>query len=227
LLIIILFILDGWRKGFGQYFLEILITAISLLVAWCYYRQSQEIFKSLFVFVWAFAGLRLLKWFLYRAWRKSVSQKPGLSSINRFGGAILGSIWGIFIVSVIIFTLDLLPTESVFKYDIKQEVRQSRSYQIVQRLIPANEISAIENISYISEIGIDEEAKLKLAEQPEFQEIIQHESFKAIMEDPELAKQLQNKDLPRLLTNPKIHNLLNDGQFIEKLMKLDFKKALE
>lgn len=188
-LIIIFFVFTGLRKGFCRYLLEFLVTAISLALSWFYYLQSQEILRSLLVFICLFFGLSLLKWFFLRARQKKASPAAFFSLANRFWGAILGLLWGIFIASMLIF--------------------------------------AAGNISYLSKIRFDEQAIIRLGEQPEFQELLQHESFKAIMEDEELRRQLQNRDLLHLLANPKIANLLNDGSFLEKLMQLDFQKAAE
>ena len=227
LLIIIFFTLAGLRNGCWQYLLELLITAVSLGVAWSYYELGHEILKSLLLFVWIFLGLSLLKWFLLRARRKRTPQKPSLSFDSRLYGAILGFIWGTFIAVLLVLTIDLLPSETVFSDNIKQRVRASGACQIIQDLIPIKEVAIVENITYMSKVSLDEEAKMRLREQPEVQELLEHKYLNAIMEDPETLNQLQNKDFPRLLTNPKILRLLNDGQFIEKLMKLDFKKALE
>ena len=76
-------------------------------------------------------------------------------------------------------------------------------------------------------VSLNEKAQRKLIEQPKVQELLERNCLKVIMEDPKTLGQLQNKDFKNLLTNPKILELLNDGRFVEKLMKLDFKKALE
>lgn len=227
LLIIIFFTLAGLRKGFWQYLAELLTIPISLGVAWYYYQSRHGIFKSIFIFVWVFLGLALLRWLLLGARQKKAPQKEYFLFGNRFCGAILGLAWGIFITLLFVLTIDLLPCEAVFKYNIKEKVQLSRARQITRRLIPIKEIGILENISYISKVNLDKNAKIKLWEQPEAQELLEYAPFKAVMEDPETLKQLQNKDLRGLLANPKIHKLLNDGQFIEKLLRLNLKKAAE
>lgn len=227
LLTILFFAFAGLRRGFWQYLLELLITALSLGASWCYYQQKHEILKSLLVFVCVFLGLSLLKWLLLSTKRKEAAQKPSFSFANRFLGAILGFAWGTLIAAMLILATELLPVDTVFNHNIKEELRASRACQILQRLIRIKEIAIVENISYMSKVRLDEKAKRKLMEQPKIQELLQRDCLKAIMEDPETASQLENKDFKNLLTNPKILKLLNDGQFVEELMKLDFKKALE
>ncbi len=225
--IIAFFALVGLRKGFWQYLLELLITAAGLSMAWLYYQQKHQIFTALFVFIWAVLGLSALKWFLQRARRKKALPNLKPLRAHRLLGAILGSIWGIFIAALLILTLGLLPLKAAFSGNIKEKIQNSHAYAIFQRVIPIKEISIVENISYISKIAEDKNAQLRLFEQTEFQEAFRHESFKAVMEDPQTLKQLKDKDLRNLLANPKILKLLNDGEFIEKLVGLDFKKALE
>lgn len=227
LLIIIFFALAGLRKGFWQYLLELLITALALWASWLYYQQKHLILSSLLVFVWVFLGLSVLKWFLLRMRRKRTGQQLSLSSTNRSCGAILGFIWGMFIVVLVIFTIDILPTAAVFKYNIKEKIQASAVCRIFQRLIPLRKVAIVENISYMSKVSVDEEAKMRLGSQPEVQELLQHQHLKAIREDEEIVSQLENKELQKLLVNPKILKLLNDGEFVEKLLRLDFKKALE
>ena len=227
LLTILFFVFAGLRRGLWQYLLELLITAVSLGVSWFYYQQRHEILKSLLVLFCVFLGLSLLKWFLLNIGRKETPQKLSLSFANRFLGAILGFAWGTFIAVTLVLAVDLLPMDKVFNYNIKEELQASRTCQILHRLIPIKQVAILENISYMSKVGLDEKAQRKLLEQPKVQELLERDCLKAIMEDPKTLSQLQNKDFKNLLTNPKILELLNDGHFVEKLMKLDFKKALE
>lgn len=227
LLTILFFAFAGLRRGFWQYLLELLITAVSLGVSWFYYQQRHEILKSLLVFLCVFLGLSLLKWFLLRVGRKRASRELSLSFANQFLGAILGFAWGTFIAVTLVLAIELLPTETLFNYNIKEEFRASRACQILHRLIPTKQVTILENIGYMSKVSLNEKAQRKLIEQPKVQELLERDCLKAIMEDPETLSQLQNKDFKNLLTNPKILELLNDGEFLEELIKLNFKKALE
>lgn len=140
---------------------------------------------------------------------------------------MLGCTWGIFIAAVLVLSLELFPLEGLFDYNIKQKIQDSRTSRILNRFISLKKFAVIENLSYISKLfSIDEEAQIRFNEQPETQALLEHESFKAVRDDPQTSAQLQNKDIPALLNNPKIIRLINDGEFIEKLLKLDFKKAV-
>lgn len=226
LLIVIFFVFVGLRKGFWQYLLGLLITGISLTAGWLYYQNSQQVLTSLFLSICLFLGLALAKWFFLTI-RQTIKRPRSTSSFaNHLGGAILGFAWGILIAMLFIFTLKCFPLAAIFKYDLKQKLKVSRAYQIFQRLLPKSLSPALENLTYMSKVSLDEKAKLRLTEQAEFQQLSRHPHLKAILEDRKLLSQLEIMDLPRLLTNPRIHTLLNDGQFIEKLMKLNFKKAL-
>lgn len=228
LAIITFFFFIGSHKGFCLYLWELAITAVSLVMSWLYYQQNQMFFKSILVFVWVFLGLSILKWFILRNKRKKgVSEASHPHFANWCGGGILGLIWGVLMATLVILALDLLPIDAVLGYNLKEKVQQSRSYQVICRVISTKEIPLLENIGYLSEVARDKNAQIRLAEQPELKAVIEHQSFKAVIEDPELVAQLENKDLVSLLKNPKIRNLLNDGEFLEKLMKLDFKKAVE
>jgi len=227
LLIIIFFILAGLRKGFGQYLLELSITALSLGAGWLYYQQRQQLLTALAVFLLVFLALSFLNRLLLRAKQEKDVKTLKLSLRSLCWGATLGFAWGVFISVAAILALDLLPAEIVFSYGLKKSLRQSHARRIVYQLLPIRKSALLENISYIGKVSLDKDAQLRLKEQPAYQELLQHEKLKAVMEDPELVKKLQNKNLAPLLANPKIINLLNDGQFVEKLMQLDFKKAAE
>jgi uncharacterized membrane protein required for colicin V production len=224
LLIIIFFAFVGLRKGFWQYFLELVLTAVSLGLAWVYYQHSQEIFKSILVFILVSLGLLFLKWLLLRGKQKGLSQESPLSFLNRFLGAGVGISWGILIAVLFVLTLDILATQTVFKYNIQQVIQTSQACQIVHRLIPRKRIRIIEDIRYLNRISRDEAARAKYIEQPQVKELLELESLKAIIQDPQTSQQLQEQNFPKLLLNPKILNLLNDRQFLEKLLNLDIKK---
>ncbi len=225
LLTILFFAFAGLRRGFWQYLLGLLITAVSLGVSWFYYQQRHEILKSLLVFLCVFLGLSLLKWFLLSIGRKETPRKLSLSFANRFLGATLGFAWGIFIAVTLVLAVELLPMDKVFNYNIKEELRASRACQIFKRLVPIKQVAILENISYLTKANHEEVEIIR--GKPDVQELLGHKSLKAIMEDHKTLSQLQNKDFPSLFTNPKILKLLNDGRFIEKLLKLDLKKTLD
>jgi uncharacterized membrane protein required for colicin V production len=228
LLILIFFTFAGLRKGFWQYLSELLITGIAFLTSWAFYQSSRQILKSLMVFLWVFLGLSALKWVLVKIAHKKAGEKPSLSFVKSLGGAILGCAWGIFIAAVLVLSLELFPLEDLFEYNIKQEIQDSRTSRILNRFISLKKFAVIENLSYISELSSinNEEAQIRFNEQPETQALLEHENFKAVRDDPETSAQLKNKDIPALLNNPKIIRLINDGEFVEKLLKLDFKKAV-
>ena len=226
-LVIVFFALVGLCKGFWQYFLELIITAVAVGLGWFYYQQRHEILSALVVFIWVFFGLWILKWFLRRAMKKK--EKPTDQSLlaGRILGAAIGSVWGIIIAASLIFSINLLPSELVFDGKLKEHIQSSSSWQLFQHFLPVRDISIIENLSYMSQIAGNQNAQLELFEQENFKDILQHKSFKAVMDDPQTLAQLKAKDLRKLLTNPNIIGLLNDGIFIEKLLSLDFKQAAE
>jgi uncharacterized membrane protein required for colicin V production len=227
LLIIIFFALEGMRKGLAQYLLELLITAIGLVAGWFYYQKTSQVLKSFLTFLWIFLSLLFSKWLFFKLRRKKIPQKSSFSFCNKLAGAILGALWGTLIVITFISIIEFLPLETLSKNSYKQKVQTCKTYQMIYCLLPIRKFRVLENISYISKVSADEKAKMRLIKQPELQQLLEHHSFKAVMEDVETARQLQNKDLLSLLTNPKIINLINDGQFVEKLLKVDFKKAFE
>lgn len=227
LITIMLFTLFGLAKGFLLYIIELLITVISLGVAWFYYRQNHLLLKSFLVCLCVFLGLSILKWLLLRPRRKDTSLAPSRSRINQLLGGALGFLWGTIIATLLIFAMELIPSGLIPKYNIQDQVRASTSFRLIKRLIPTEKVKILENISYMSKVNLSEEVKKKLMEQPEFQKLLEHKSLKALMEDPETVNQLKNKDIRGLLNNRKIIDLLNDGQFLEKLLELDFKQAYD
>lgn len=226
-LIIVFFALVGLYKGFWQYFLELIITAIALGLGWIYYQQRHEILSAFVVFIWVFFGLWIFKWFLRRVMKKKERATSQSLFTNRILGAAIGSVWGIIITASLIFSINLLPSELIFGGELKKHAQNSSSWQLFQQYLPVKDIAIVENLSYMSQIADNQNAQLELFKQEKFQDILQHESFKRVMDDPQTLEQLKTKDLKKLLRNPRIINLLNDGNFIEKLLSLDFKQAVE
>lgn len=222
--IIITFVLVGWRKGFGQYFLDLIIIAIGFGVGLRYYQQGHEILKSFLICTGVILSLSLLKGVFLREPRPRKSSPP---FIDRILGVITGAIWGTSIVTLFIFGTGLLPLEQIFKYDIKGKVQSSKAHRIISRLIPIKKIEVIDKLDNMAKVSLNQEAIKKLSEQQEFKDLLELKQLQAIIKDPVTVNQLRNKDLQKLLANPKILKLLNDGQFIEELFKLDFEKALE
>ncbi len=225
LIIIIFFALQGLRQGFLIYLLKLTVIAISLAAAWYYYQQSHQLIKSFLVFSSVFLGLLVLKVFLLGIGQKQPTEKSAFYYANRRLGALTGCIWGTLVAALLIFAVELLPAEQIFKYNIKEKVQASKAYLILNHFIPIKEVNIVENIRYMSKLGPDEKAKLM--EQPELKELLESDEFKAVMEDPQTLNQLQNQDLRGLSANRKILELINNGEIMEKMLKLDFRKALE
>jgi len=225
--VILFFALIGACKGFVKYFMDLIITLVAIGTSWFYYQQRPLILTAFVVFIWIFLCLWILKWFLLRIMKKEAKEEAKTSFASRTLGAVIGAIWGIVIAVIIMFTISILPSELILKGNLKEQVQDSSSWSIFEYLFPVKDISVINNISYMSQIAKDRDAQMRLFQQEKFQDIMQHKSFKAIMDDPESLNQLKDKDLRKLLTNPKNIDLLNDGKFIEKLLTLDFKQAIE
>ncbi|NQT00105.1 MAG: CvpA family protein [Candidatus Omnitrophica bacterium] len=226
LVTIILFALGGLHKGFCQYLLELLITLISLGAGLWYYQRSQATLTSLLVCSCVFLALSVIKWLWFKLRRKDASTKPSLSITNRCLGALLGLFWGILMAALCIFAIQLLPLDLMFKYDLKNRIHSSKSHKILEKLVPIKKVKVLETLNYMGKISHDQEAQERLGKQKQFKKLLKHESLRKLMDDPETIKQFQDKDLQALLGNPKVRELLNDGDFVEELFKIDFEGAL-
>lgn len=227
LAIILFFISVGWRKGFRMYLLELVVIAVSFLAGWYYYQQSQQVLKSIMVCVVVFAGLTFFRLVLTVIGKKEAAGQAASSITNRFAGSVLGLLWGTLMAAALLLLFTLLPAQTLAGYSLEKALETSRAFSLLQRLELSKNIPILESINYLRKASLDEEEKARLADQPQFQELLQNENMKAIIDDPQTQDQLNNKDIKGLLTNPKIRNLLNDGQFVEKLLKLKLSQPKE
>ncbi len=221
LLIVICFTFFGMRKGFWHYLLELLTLAFSSWISWLYYQENQRIISSFMVFAWVFLGLNLVRWLLLR------KRKPSYSLPSLFGGSILGFIQGTLIAAMVILPLGFIPTSSLLGVNMAGRLQSSRAYQMLNRLFPVQKLPVIRNISCLTQVSRSQESRDRLAEDPQVQELLKHKSFQAILSDPNAVKQLESHNLLQMLKNPKIIELINDGEFLEKMLKIDFKKVMK
>jgi len=222
--------LAGLRKGLLRYLLELIFTAISIGAAYYYYQyQGQQIIISSYVFILTLVTLKILAWALRKIWRKirrNKDEQPKPTMTTVLGGAFLGTAWGTLMAAIFILTLEIIPLDAFFENNkYKKTLQASQARKILLQHLPKNN-PFLQNVSNMNKVGANEEAKARLSQQEQYQELMQHPVLQTALQDPETARQLKEKDILGLVKNPKIKALLNNGEFLKKLLNLNFKKAL-
>ncbi|MFC1631689.1 CvpA family protein [Candidatus Omnitrophota bacterium] len=223
LAIIAFFTLISLYKGLRQSLAELLITGFSLFTGWLIFQQTHQILKSLLVTLVVFLGLSIFKWIMVISIRSSQRAQPdraGSSIFDHLLGGVFGFLWGTLISAFLVSSIDSLPLES----NLSRKIQNAASAKLLKRLIPVQNIAFFDKIHQLSKISTNPEAKAKLVADPQFQALLEHKSLEELAQDPQTAKLIEQKDIPGLLKNPKFQNLINNGEFLEEMLKIDFEQ---
>lgn len=174
--------------------------------------------------------------------RREERNLPPMEPWERWGGAILGASWGLFLVVLIFVGIDIIgsfesamtgittdPKKTAAKPGeftaLKEEVETSIFAPLVQKANPVDEKVArtFQNLTtVISDPALFE----KFTNHPTVAKLARHPRLIAVAQDPEIQQLIQQNDFYGLLDNPKIAELLQDKELFLQLKDVDMEAIL-
>ncbi len=220
---LLIFGINGFRKGAIRMAFDFFSLFLNVAISFLVFKITRNPLKAWVVFVLIGIILPLAFKFIY----KKIAQRPDyrLSILNRSFGLLLGFFWFIIILGVIFFSIILLPDKIPFVSIIKERVLSSNSYTLFVKFIPINNMGLVKRIDTAYKIISDKNSQEKLRDNPKLKELSQNDKIKAITEDEDLVFALQEKNYLKVLSHPKILAILQDGELIENILKIDLENT--
>lgn len=231
---ILIFCILGFAKGVIRQFFSILAfilaSAASVIVPHFVKLPDMEGTSP----VWGYIIFSILIWvpafLIFNSLGKFIAKrmsKKGIKLSDRIWGLFFGGIKGLIIITLIIFLLDLLPS------NIKQSMpfilnvfKESKIVPIIEPYNPLLKLQIMQNLQAVISALTDPDYMSLLSSDPGFQKLSQNENIKQILNDAELKKALEERQYIKFITNPKIQALMKDSEALKLLIKTDIDKAV-
>ena len=243
----------GWRLGIVRQALNILAIATAYVAAflggkylipvlrWLHFpdRILMAIGGAILATV-VFVTLTILAGVLFK---RTAHQSVG---IIRFGfgasGALLGGIFGVFLVLVMTIAIRLLGSvaESELAHataylpasrltsglaHMKQSIESGATGAVIDKVDPVPD-ALYTTLSKVGRIASSTEGMEAFAENPGIKPLQNHPKIIALRDDPEIATAVRNQDFMSLLRNPKLVAAANDPEVLRILSGVNLEKAL-
>ena len=220
------FFIKGWHKGALKTLLGPIALIVGCVIAFLYYRQTQNIPISLSICFLSPFALRIVASLALKFWDKTVNKETSLSIPSRVLGSIFGVLWsGSYLVMMLIL-IGFIPLHVSWFEKIRNDVAASKSYDAIYQFMDKKTPSIASNINKITAIIENPAILRQFQSTKEFETLIEDDTLQEIFSDEELAEQIQNKDYGKILANPKIQSIMQDEQLLEKMFALN-KKIME
>lgn len=184
--------------------------------------------------IWGYIILSILIWVPIFLIANSIGKflskrmaKKGIKFSDRIWGFLFGGVKGLIIVVIIIFLIDLIPSNVKESIPIVPDLfRESRIVSIIQPYNPLIKIHIMENLQVIISALSDPDYMALLANDPGFQKLRQNESIRQILNDPELRKILEERQFLKFITHPSVQALIKDQESLKLLLTTDIDKVV-
>lgn len=232
--LIALFCILGFAKGAIRQFFSILAFVIATVASVVIpYFVNLPVIEGASP-VWGYIILSILIWVPTFLVANSIGKflskrmtKKGINFSSRLWGFLFGGIKGLIIVIIIIFLIDLVPSNVKESIPWVPELyRESRVVSIIQPFNPLVKIHIMENLQLILSALEDPDYMEILTRDPGFQKLRQNETIKEILNDPELRKILQEHQYIKFITHPTIRALIKDQDAMRLLLTTDIDKVV-
>ena len=210
-LCLIFFIWRGASRGFFRSLIGPISFIAATAVALFYYKSTKNIPVSISIGLFGPVVLNWLGTNIFRSFSDN-TQKPSMFSCLL--GALITSIWGMFIILPVVFILTLVPPFHPSIVPIIKDVKQSHTLALVTPFvkyfgIPALPTTMTSGTSTASTSNAPAPSMEAIAQTPQMQEIIN---------DPQIMTAIEKKDYGALLSNPKIMAMAQDPEFVKKIL---------
>ena len=210
-------------NGAYQGFLRSLFGPISFVLgtatAYAVFFTTRNIIAAAFAvilapvfFTWAFNVI-------IRIWNGDVT--PKFTFLSRFAGAAMNLVWNGTFIGLTMLFLAILPLKDSRLNAVRLDMKASLTYHLLEQATGGNKKPPAPPVDCPSGACSMNKADLDaLATDKELVDIQNDERVKNLVNDPALREAIEKKDFPKLFANPTIISLLQDPQFITKILKV-------
>lgn len=252
--IVILTTFRGWRLGIVRQALSIVSLGVAYIAGLLFGEYLIPVLRSLgypdrilsiigaaFIVMVVYLSLGLLSTVLFK---RTSQQSVGLVKFGfGAGGALLGAVFGVFIVFVVAIVVrlagslveaELRPNSSVPPANpmavrlagMKRSIEQSPVAPIIEKVDPVPD-AVYSILGKISRLTASASSMEKMAAEPDVRRLSAHPKIAALRDDPDIQHALRNGQLLSLLRHPKLVEAANDPELMKQLAAFDLQKALD
>ena len=220
-LIFLILFWQGYSKGFFKTILGPIVLVLCSVLSFYYFQQTKNIIGSLIIGTLGPIIIGIIYSMLSKTFNFLTDQDVEPGFISRMLGGCLNLSWGGGIVILFLLLIMILPKEISRIAGIQSKIQKSWIYTIIYT--PFNKIlnqkDGAEKQNPIKFLLMQDQTKLKeLAQHKEFRELLADSRLRRIFSDSAIQQQIQNKEFDKLMTNPKILTLVQDTEFVQKIM---------
>lgn len=219
IIILSIFFLLGWRKGFFRSIIGPLALIIASIFSVQYYIKTQNIPIALLISILGPSVIHLTFILLLNVWHLTIDDKKDFSTLSRFSGGALSTFWrgSLFILTLILITI--IPSGNFVKLkSVQDNIVGSKTYIVIAKAFKKfapNEKVKIESITNL--ISHPDQLK-KLESTKQYQDLAEDKTFQEIFQDEEFLELAKEQNIPKLLAHPNMKLILQDKNLVQKLM---------
>jgi hypothetical protein len=252
-LVVVFMAWRGWRLGIVRQTLNIVATAAAYLTGfvggkylipvlrWLHFPDRiLMVIGGAILAIAVFVAISLLSALLFK---RTSQQSVG---IIRFGygasGALLGGVFGVFLVLVLAVAIRLLGSIAESELanasarlpasrlssslaHIKQSIESGATGAVMEKVDPVPD-KLYSTLGKVGLIASSAEGLERFTENPGIRPLQNHPKIIALRDDPEIAKAVREQDFMGLLRHPKLVAAANDPEILRMLSGVNIERAL-
>jgi chromate transport protein ChrA len=217
LLVIVLIAYHGWSKGFLKSMIGPIALCMSGIIAFYQYSTHTNLLFTLLTCIFGPFLLGIVLSLVIRLGEKILNPKKKISPFSKMAGSLISLLWITPYIGLVLFLIMLIPWANPRLERTQNDIQNSLTYSLLKGFMPITP----ENITNITKKLKNPETLQKFQASEEFRTIMNDEHIQDLMEDEEIQELIKNNDTSSLMTHPKVQKLLQDKDFLKKLMILN------
>jgi uncharacterized membrane protein required for colicin V production len=219
----IFFFLAGLSKGFLKTIIGPLALVLGTGMGFMYYQKTGDWAAA---FVISFFGPITIKvgFWLFRAMLPTPKpEEQRALTLGKIAGGVFNLLWGWGIMAIIIMFLTMIPGEWIWLKKVQTNILQSNTYAWINKQTHYIFQKGRDNILSVLTFWTTPGQSAKMAEMPEYQELIEQDKVQTILDDENLLLKLQDHNPLTALRDPKIQALIKDKDLVKQILNLQMK----
>lgn len=231
-IILVLFFIKGWMKGFFKSLLGPISLIIGVLLSIAYYKESNNLFYSFLFSFFSPIIIRIALGFAVKVFSSSDDNKKKKlpSLISSLLGACFCTIWNGFYIALILLIIGIAPIKNEKFQKVQNNILNSQTYNYLRKFTGNKIPTTTNDIKEVTSILQDPKKLEELRQSKEFKQLVDDEKLQTLLNDPETIRQIEEKDFGKLFSNPAIQEIMKDKELLKKFLEVNkklFKQNLE
>ncbi len=223
LILLIYFFYAGWRKGLLLILLGPIALILGGIIAFVYYKQTQNIIISLLISIIAPFFINLTFALLLKIKKSTDKKEKSSLTVSQFWAGMINMLWNGCWVILTLICIILAPVPSNWFKNMQNDILRSKTYFLVNHLTGKKLNQTPTDIQKTLNTLNDTDKIMRLQSTKEYDELISNPKIHALMSDEETIKQIKDKNFKELLSNPKIQAIMQDPELLKKFLAMQTK----